>query len=226
MTIKKFYRPSGASTQLKGVVPNIVLPSVWNDSKDLGESSLENPMPWDTIPSAKFDALNLVAPYLPELRKRSDERVAADKEFSYVREDIALYKKQQADKTLSLNETQRLKEKNEADARQKARDKERLTRKEPQQKVYELTLKEASLPGLPPPVQKTNTTLAKVSGGKPAASGTNAPGATNVAAAENPDETADEEKPPAFDEPLAETESILVDYLSVLPKGNLVTVSH
>ena len=45
LTIKKFFRPSGASTQLKGVVPDIVLPSVANESKDIGESALDNPLP-------------------------------------------------------------------------------------------------------------------------------------------------------------------------------------
>src|SRR4026208_1804927 len=38
LTIKKFYRPSGVSTQLKGVVPDIILPSVFNESKDIGEA--------------------------------------------------------------------------------------------------------------------------------------------------------------------------------------------
>ena len=98
---------------------------------------------------------------MPELRKRSAERVAADKEFAYVREDIELFKKHQADKTISLNEKQRLKEQDEAEARQKARDKERLARPEPPEKVYEMTLKQADQPGLPPPVAKTNAALAK-----------------------------------------------------------------
>ena len=116
-----------------------------------------------TIASAKYDHFNLVEPYLPELRTRSAERVAADEEFAYVREDIELFKKHQADKTISLNEKQRLKEQDEAEARQKARDKDRLARPEPPEKVYEITLKQADLPGLPPPVAKTNAALAKLS---------------------------------------------------------------
>ena len=71
LTIKKFYRASGASTQLKGVVPDIILPSILSESKDIGEAALENPLPWDTIRSAKFDKVNMVEPYLSELRKRS-----------------------------------------------------------------------------------------------------------------------------------------------------------
>ncbi|HVV71519.1 MAG TPA: carboxy terminal-processing peptidase, partial [Verrucomicrobiae bacterium] len=76
LTIKKFYRPSGASTQLKGVVPDIVLPSLFNESKEIGESALENPLGYDTIPKAKYEHLNLVDPYVQELRKRSSERIA------------------------------------------------------------------------------------------------------------------------------------------------------
>jgi carboxyl-terminal processing protease len=228
LTIKKFYRASGASTQNKGVVPDIILPSVFNDSKDFGESALENPLEWDTIPSAEFDRLNLVAPYLPDLLKRSTRRVAGEREFDYVRQDIEQYKKLQADKTVSLNEKERLKEKAEIDARQKARDKERLTRKEPPDKVYELSLKQCDLPGLPEPVQKTNSTRAKLA--LASDSPDRGAGATNIAAsasAELPsgastDSDFDEEKPSAPDATLAEAEHILVDYLSVLPKGDIL----
>jgi len=227
LTIKKFFRPSGVSTQLKGVVPDIILPSLANESKDIGESALDNPLPWDTIESAKFDHFNLVDPYLAELRKRSAERIAADKDFAYVREDIEQFRERQADKTISLNQQQRLEEQEEAEARQKARNEERLARQEPPEKVYELTLEQASLPGLPPPVTKTNTALAKLS--PPAASGD--PGASTTSAAadtpapDNPQE-AEPEQAPATDAALAEAEQILIDYLSLLPKGRLTTAGN
>ena len=230
MTIKKFYRPSGASTQLRGVVPDIILPSVANESKDIGERALENPLVWDEIPSAKFDHLNLVEPYLTDLRKHSAERVAADKEFAYVREDMERFKKQQADKTLSLNEKVRLKENQQLDERIKARDKERLARPEPTEKIYELTLKQVDLPGLPPPVAKTNAALANLSiRGATGVSGTgrnSAAVATGNSASEDSIDETDEEKPAAQDAPLTETEHILVDYLSVLRKGSPVTAGH
>ena len=231
LTIKKFYRPSGVSTQLKGVVPDIILPSVANESKDIGESALDNPLPQgDPIPSAKYEHFNLVEPYLPELRKRSAERLATDKEYAYVREDIERFNKQQADKTLSLNEEERLKEKEEVDARNKARDKERRARPEPPEKVYELSLKQVDLPGLPPPVARTNATQANLSlhgTVGPAEAGTNvaAVAASNLAAEDDLDDSA-EAPPSANDPPMAEAEHILVDYLSVLPKGNLVTAGH
>jgi carboxyl-terminal processing protease len=230
LTIKEFFRPSGTSTQLKGVIPDIVLPSVANESKDIGESALENPLPCETITNASYDRFNLVEPYLPELRKRSMERVAADKEFAYVREDIEQFKKHQADKTISLNENQRLKEQGEAEARQKARDKERLARLEPTEKVYELTLKQAAMPGLPPPVTRTNAALAKLSTSPGAAlsgiSTNSVVASADLAPGGDLLDDAEAEKPPAQDEPLVEAEHILIDYLSVLPKGNLVTSGH
>jgi len=225
LTIKKFYRASGASTQLKGVVPDIVLPSVFNESPDIGEKALENPLAWDTIASAKFDHLNRVEPFLNELRKRSTERLATDKEYGYIREDIQFFKKQQADKTVSLNEKARLQEKEEVDARVKARDKERLARPETSEKTYEITLKLAQQPGLPAPLARTNTPIARVSS---KSQGVAVVGTNSVAAAkeESPDPAnldgeADEEKAPAVDAPLLESEHILVDYLSLLSKGNL-----
>jgi hypothetical protein len=221
LTIKKFYRASGASTQKMGVVPDIVLPSIFNESKEIGEGALDNPLSWDTIDSAKFDRLNLVGPYLSDLRKHSAERVATEREYDYVREDIQQYKKTQADKTISLNEKQRLQEKEEFDLRQKARDKERRARKDPQEKVYELTLKQCELPGLPPPVTKTNAALARLSSATAAAGSS-----TNLAAAAGVAEDSEDEKPPMVDATLAEAEHILADYISVLPKGDILAAGH
>ncbi len=224
LTIKKFYRVSGVSTQLKGVVPDIILPSVLNESKDIGEAALDNPLACDKITSAKYERLNRVEPYLPELRRRSGERIATDKEFSYIREDISLFKKQQADKTVSLNEQERLKEKAEADARDKARDQERLARKDSGEKVFELTLKQALLPGLPSPTVRTNVPTARLAssnGLSPARPTNELVSAPQPPASPAHLETAvKEEKPPPQDPALTECEHILVDYLSVLAKGN------
>jgi carboxyl-terminal processing protease len=161
ITIRKFYRASGSSTQLKGVVPDIILPSV-NNSLEVGESALENPLPWDTIESAKYDKMNRVAPFLAELKRRSDTRVAVDRDFVFIREEIERYKQIQAEKSVSLNEAQRLKEKNEADARSKARKKDLASRPEPPGKLYEITLKNVNEPGLPPPtnhIKKADTSM-------------------------------------------------------------------
>jgi len=230
ITIQKFYRPSGFSTQLKGVMPDIVLPSIFNYSKDIGESALENPLePGNPISRAPYEKLKRVEPYLAELLKRSGERVEADKDFAYIREDIEQFRKNQADKTISLNEQQRLKERDEADARQKARDKERLARKAPDRKIYELSLKQAALPGLPPPVEKTNaapTNLAGKTGGSETS--TNSPSVAS--SPPGPSDNLDEDEPadtaPAVDATLEEAENILADYISLLSQKSLLTTTR
>ncbi len=229
LTIRKFYRASGASTQLKGVVPDIVLPSVLSESKDIGEQSLENALPWDTIKSSQYEHMDMVDPFLAELRRRSGERIAADKDFAYIREDIQQYRKTQADKTISLNERTRLKEKEEIDARVKAREKERLARAETPETVYDLTVKLAALPGLPPPTVKTNTALAKLSRGRNGGmAGTNDAAASLSAGSESgtgADDELGEEKAPAVDAALRESERILKDYVQLFRERAILTAT-
>ncbi|PWU10664.1 MAG: tail-specific protease [Verrucomicrobia bacterium] len=228
LTIKKFYRASGVSTQKRGVIPDIILPSIWNDNKDIGESALENPLECDTNRAAKYEALNRVEPYLATLRKRSSERVAADPEFGYVREEIALLKKSQADKTGSLNLKERLKEKEETDSRNKARDKERLARKPSLEIVHDLPLKDVDKPGLPAPTPRTNSATAKLSIPKSAIVSTNSSLAlakTDKGSDHKATEEEDE-KPPAVDATLEEAEHILVDYLDLYKKGSIAAVSQ
>ncbi len=209
ITKAKFYRASGASTQLKGVLSDIVLPSKLNYMKDIGESSLENALRWDTIPTARYDHYNLTTPYLPELLKLSNERVATNQDFAYVREDIEQFRKLQAENSVSLNEKQRIKEWDQDDARQRARDKERLARKNVEPVVYDLTLKQVGLPGLPPPVAKTNLASAPLDGGPADADASTA-----------------EDTVPAVDATLNETENILLDYIDLLSRKGLASTAH
>ncbi|HUA39815.1 MAG TPA: carboxy terminal-processing peptidase [Candidatus Sulfopaludibacter sp.] len=155
ITIRKFYRISGASTQLKGVTPDIILPDPLSASTDVGESSLPNAMPWDTIRKEDYDPVNMVEPYRSELRKLSEARVATNRDFIYIRQDIDEFKKLQADKTVSLNEQEELDRVQQNALRQKARDAERAQRKVPDEKIYEITLEDVNKRGLPPP--ETNT---------------------------------------------------------------------
>ncbi len=213
ITIRKFYRVSGASTQLKGVMPDLVLPDVLNYSTQFGESSLEYPLPWDTIPSTNYSKLNLVQPYLDELRRRSSARTATNQDFVYIRQDIDQFQKLQADKTASLNEHERLKERQEADARQKARDQERAARRAPDVKIYELTVENADVPGLPPPLGETNTVTAN---NLPAGTLPTPVGSTTVTAA------VPEPNSHATDPMLDETERILEDYIPLLSSNQML----
>lgn len=224
LTIRKFYRASGKATQLKGVLPDIVLPAV-NNVAEIGESALDNPLPYDEIAAASFEPLGRAGPFLPELRRRSESRVAQSREFDYVREDMALYKKLMADKTVSLNEAERLKEKDENEARAKARDKERLARAEPERKVYELTLKLCDDPGLPPPMAKTNTVTSANADEASEASDTLATTDADGDSKGGPDAKKGEPKAPSVDAALDETLAILADYLNLLPASGFASTA-
>jgi hypothetical protein len=99
------------------------------------------------------------------------------------------------------------------EARTKARDEERKRRTESKEKVYDLTLAQAALPGLPPPVGNTNT----LASGKAAALATNSASVTGSSAPGNPEE--EEDKPPAVDATMLETQHILVDYIDQLARN-------
>jgi carboxyl-terminal processing protease len=149
VTMSKFYRPNGASTQLRGVASDIVLPSP-SDLSDVNESSLKNPLPWDAVPAVPHEQLNRVQPYLATLREKFRHRVETEKPFTYLTEDIARLKKSLAEKSVSLNEVERRQEMAQLKARQEARKREESVRPVAQPTTYEITLKNASSPGLPP----------------------------------------------------------------------------
>ena len=150
LTIQKFYRPGGASTQLKGVVPEIVLPSP-SSVLDVGERTLDNPLPWDTIRTAQYRKVNRVQPYLAPLRKRSATRLAGDRDFAFLRQEIAQIRKTVQQKRVSLNEQQRMRERQAAVARSEARKKEMRSRPAPKEKVFALALRDVNAPTLPKP---------------------------------------------------------------------------
>jgi carboxyl-terminal processing protease len=141
ITVQKFYRVAGGSTQQKGVVPDIVLPSLLDGYDSiLGETTLPYYLPYDTVPAATYDNFNLTAPYLTALRTASAARVAASPDFGYVRQDIAFYKKKLQDGTVSLNETTRLKEQADMKALEADRKKDLLARKSSRDTMLDLTL--------------------------------------------------------------------------------------
>ena len=209
ITIRKFYRISGASTQLKGVVPDIVLPDALSYSTDIGESSLPNALPWDTIPKVDFYPLNLVEPYLPELRKLSDARVATNQDFVYISQEIDEFKKLQADRTASLNEPEELKRVEQNALRQKARSAERAKRKAPDEQIYQITVENAGQPGLPPMLWPTNMVAASAL----------ASGLTNATAAVGTNA-------PPTDPWLDETEHILENYVSLMDTNHAAVTNQ
>ncbi|WP_178113611.1 carboxy terminal-processing peptidase [Pseudomonas sp. ANT_H12B] len=106
LTLAKFYRVSGQSTQHQGVLPDIDYPSII-DTKEIGESALPEAMPWDTIRAAIKPALDPFKPYISQLKSEHDVRTAKDAEFVFIRDKLALAQKLMAEKTVSLNEADR-----------------------------------------------------------------------------------------------------------------------
>jgi len=111
LTIQKFYLPNGHSTQNRGVVPDIIIPSI-NEYLDLGEEKLPHALAWDEIPSANFSIVNGgVENSLRLLTDNSKTRIEKDPDFKLLFEDIERLKKRLEDKKISLNEEDRKLEK-------------------------------------------------------------------------------------------------------------------
>ncbi|MEZ6105538.1 MAG: carboxy terminal-processing peptidase [Pirellulaceae bacterium] len=104
VTMQQFYRPSGDSTQQRGVLADIVLPAI-SDHMPVGESDLEHALEFDKIAEADFDRVNMVsADLVAQLREQSTARVGQSEDFQDVETDIERYREQKARKTVSLNE--------------------------------------------------------------------------------------------------------------------------
>jgi carboxyl-terminal processing protease len=148
LTIQKFYRVSGGSTQLRGVASDILLPSLY-DTPKVGEVALENPLPYDEIPAKKLDfANNKRDLFVDELRRRSGDRVVRDQEFKFALEDITRMREQMEKNALSLNEKTRRELIAQDEARKKERAEVRAKLPASTDKVYELTLDDIDKPVL------------------------------------------------------------------------------
>jgi len=97
LTLAKFYRVSGQSTQHQGVLPDIDYPSII-DTKEIGESALPEAMPWDTIRPVVKPAADPFKPYLAQLKAQHEARSDKDAEFTYIRDRLALTQKLMTEK--------------------------------------------------------------------------------------------------------------------------------
>ena len=128
VTIQKFYRPSGSSTQMDGVVSDIVVPSL-ADALEIGEEYLDHPLPHDRIrPAADFKPLDTQALFLPRLKELSQQRLNACKDFSYVIQDVMKAKERSQLNQVSLNKGSREKDLADSEILQKERNEERKVR--------------------------------------------------------------------------------------------------
>jgi carboxyl-terminal processing protease len=148
LTIQKFYRVAGGSTQLHGVASDIVLPSL-TDQPELSEGALKNCLAYDEVPKARYTKWSDGHPlFLDELRRRSAERVQHNPEFHYVMEDMERLRHKLEENRIALNEDTRRKELQEDKVRKETRSKERLARNEEEPRIYRLTLDTVDKPNL------------------------------------------------------------------------------
>jgi carboxyl-terminal processing protease len=198
VTIRKFYRPSGSSTQLRGVASDIVLPST-TDFSDINESALDNPLPWDAVPAAAYEQVSRVQPHVNRLRARSARRIAADPEFIHQAKDVARVRENLDQKTVSLNEAERRQELAQTKAQRSERERQRAARPNQRPISYEITVQNAASPGLPKPLASTEEKRA--------------PGSAQAAPASANADDSEDDSDSKRDIVLDETVRILTDYV-------------
>jgi carboxyl-terminal processing protease len=120
VTIGKYYRITGESTQDRGVTPDISLPSLI-DANEVGESTRDRALPWDHIEPASFKIEGDLKSMEPSLQKLHEDRTVDSADFRYLHDDIAALETMRNQKTLSLNLKTR-------EAERKRLDSERLAR--------------------------------------------------------------------------------------------------
>ena len=129
VTIAKFYRITGGTTQHRGVIPDINFPSVYNEM-DFGENKQIHALPWDEISPAVFKSYDEVSMFLSKLRLNSKKRTSKNEEFQYIREDIQAYLADKEKNSISLKESDRAAQRKKLEERDLLRANERRAKKE------------------------------------------------------------------------------------------------
>lgn len=130
VTISKFYRPSGGSTQLKGVASDIVLPSI-SDHYEIGEKHYDSALPWEKLAEVKHKQFNLVDDYKSKLRLASAARVKNSKDFKEIMEAIEKYEKGKKERMrVSLKEKSKEEKAKDAKERKELEEKEKQLAKD------------------------------------------------------------------------------------------------
>jgi carboxyl-terminal processing protease len=149
LTVQKFYRVAGGSTQLHGVGSDVVLPSL-SDNSEIGESALEHPLPYDEVEPAAIDiANNHKQLSIDDLKKRSNNRIAQDQSFQDIIADVKELKDRLKSNRLSLNEKTRREQLDKDNAqKQKEQADEKKMEAQVHDKHFELTLADVDKPQL------------------------------------------------------------------------------
>jgi carboxyl-terminal processing protease len=204
VTISKFYRPGGSSTQLRGVASDIVIPSQ-TDLQIIGEREMSDPLPWDTVPPARFSRLGLVQPVLPVLRSQSAARIAEDPAFKILQQRLSKASAEMSAKSISLNEAERREEKEKADALETELKQMLHSRASAPPEIHDITMKSVDVPKLDPARKQVESEPTKAD--PTPASGAPEAGTDSNLASVIPDLV------------LAEAENILADYVRAVEEG-------
>ena len=121
LTIAKFYRVTGGSTQHLGVKPDIEFPSAYT-ADEFGESSQPSALPWDQIKAAMFTRYGNIKKYIPELEKKHEVRIKDSPLFQDLIADTREFKESLEKESVSLNLDVRKKQKEEEAAKKLARE--------------------------------------------------------------------------------------------------------
>ncbi|OYU96341.1 MAG: tail-specific protease [Bacteroidetes bacterium B1(2017)] len=142
LTIAKFYRISGGSTQFKGVIPDIEFPSIYSD-KEFGEEASEFALPYDEIAPQNYSSLNRAKTNLAALKMSHQARMDSSAGYRFLIEDIANVKESRARKYITLNETQYKAEMEIGEKKKKDREAQKAKLKELHQEEGNLILDES-----------------------------------------------------------------------------------
>lgn len=105
ITTQQFYRPNGDSTQKRGVLSDLVLPSISDNMDNIGEADLDYPVKFDRVPEASFEKLKMNRQDITAaLRTKSKERIDSSDEFQKEISKINKYIELKNEKSVSLNE--------------------------------------------------------------------------------------------------------------------------
>ncbi|HEY7739545.1 MAG TPA: carboxy terminal-processing peptidase [Steroidobacteraceae bacterium] len=121
VTIGKYYRVTGDSTQHRGVEPDITLPSLLS-TEDVGESTRDSALPWDRINAARFTPEPAEAPVISLLSKVHERRIANNPDFVALMADVEALERLRSQREISLNLEQRRAERDAEDAERLARE--------------------------------------------------------------------------------------------------------
>ncbi|MGQ9643534.1 MAG: carboxy terminal-processing peptidase [Ignavibacterium sp.] len=128
LTVAKFYRINGKSTQRLGVKPDIELPSYFLP-EEFGESSEPSALPFDEISKLTYEQYGDIQKFVPELIKKHNHRTENDPDFQYLIDQIKEYRESRNQTMVSLNEEVRRKQKEADEERKFQRENELRKRK-------------------------------------------------------------------------------------------------